>query len=131
MLDPIADMLINIKNAGNAGKAFALIPFSKMKESIAAVLFKQGYITSYAKKCKKIAKTLEVGIAYEGKKPLIVNVARVSKPSRRAYVKAAELRPVRNGYGLMVLSTPKGIMTGDEARRAQVGGEALFMIWYN
>lgn len=129
MHDPIADMLINIKNAGNAGKAFALIPFSKMKESIAVVLFKQGYITSYAKKGKKIAKTLEVGIAYEGKKPLIVNVARVSKPSRRAYVKAAELRPVRNGYGLMVLSTPKGIMTGDEARRAQVGGEALFKIW--
>jgi small subunit ribosomal protein S8 len=129
MQDPIADMLVNIKNAGNAGKAFAVVPFSNMKEAIAAALFKHGYIASYAKKGKKVSKTLEVGIAYEGKKPLVINAARVSKPSRRSYIKAADIRPIRNGYGLMILSTPKGIMTGDEARRAQVGGETLFKIW--
>lgn len=129
MHDPIADMLVSIKNAGNAGKVFASIPFSSMKEAIATVLFKHGYLTSYAKKGKKVAKTLELGIAYDGKSPVVRDVARVSKSSRRVYMKVGELRPVRNGYGLMVLSTPKGIMTGDEARRAQVGGEVLFKIW--
>ncbi|MHB1117991.1 MAG: 30S ribosomal protein S8 [Minisyncoccota bacterium] len=129
MHDPIADMLISIKNAGNAGKSTASVPFSKMKETIAAVLFQNGFIASYAKKGKKVVKTLELGIAFDGKNPRVANVARVSKPSRRVYVKAAEVKPVKNGYGLLVLSTPKGVMTGDEAKKAQVGGEALFKIW--
>ncbi len=122
-------MLISIKNAGNAGKGLAVMPFSKLKEAIAEVLFKQGYIASYAKKGKKVQKTLEVGIAYEGKSPRVADVARMSKPSRRFYMKAADIKQIKNGYGIMVISTPKGIMTGDEARRAQVGGEALFKIW--
>ena len=129
MHDPIADMLVNIKNAGNAGKDLALVPFSKMKESIATVLFRHGYIASYAKKGKKIVKTLEIGVAYDGKAPRVANVVRVSKPSCRTYISVPEIRLVRNGYGLMILSTPKGIMTGDEARKAQVGGEVLFKIW--
>lgn len=129
MHDPISDMLISIKNAGNAGKELAVVPFSKLKESIAEVLFKQGFIASYAKKGKKVQKTLEIGIAYEGKSPRVADVLRMSKPSRRFYMKAAELKPVKHGYGLMVISTPKGVMTGDEARRTQVGGEALFKIW--
>ncbi len=129
MHDPISDMLISIKNAGNAGKELAVMPFSKFKEAIAEVLFKQGYIASYAKKGKKVQKTLEIGIAYEGKSPRVADLARMSKPSRRFYMKAADIKQIKNGYGIMVLSTPKGIMTGDEARRAQVGGEALFKIW--
>ncbi|MEK7460443.1 MAG: 30S ribosomal protein S8 [Patescibacteria group bacterium] len=129
MHDPIADMLISIKNAGNAGKDSATVPFSMIKESIASILFKNGYISSYAKKGKKIIKTLEIGIAYDGKKPRVIQVARVSKPSCRSYIKASEIRPIKNGYGLMVVSTPKGLMTGDDAKKAQVGGEALFKIW--
>lgn len=129
MHDPIADMLISIKNAGNAGKNLAEVPFSQLKESIAEVLFKNGFIASYAKKGKKVQKTLELGIAFEGKKPRVANVLRVSKPSRRFYMKAGDIKPVRNGYGLMVISTPKGVMTGDDARKAQVGGEVLFKIW--
>lgn len=129
MHDPIADMLISIKNAGNAGKNLAEVPFSQLKESIAEVLFKNGFIASYAKKGKKVQKTLELGIAFEGKKPRVANVTRVSKPSRRFYMKAGDIKPVRNGYGLMVISTPKGVMTGDDARKAQVGGEVLFKIW--
>lgn len=128
-MDHISNMLIGIKNAGNAGKSFSSVPFSKMKEEVASVLFKHGYIASYAKKGKKIAKTLEIGIAYDGKKPRVIEVARMSKPSLRSYIKASEIKPIRNGFGLMVLSTSKGIMTGDEARKAQVGGEALFKIW--
>ncbi|OHA84375.1 MAG: 30S ribosomal protein S8 [Candidatus Yonathbacteria bacterium RIFCSPLOWO2_01_FULL_47_33b] len=129
MHDPIADMLISIKNAGNAGKSTAVVPFSKMKETIATVLFQNGFIASYAKKGKKVVKTLELGIAFDGKQPRVANVARVSKPSKRVYIKAAEIKLVKNGYGLLVLSTPKGVMTGAEARKAQVGGEALFKIW--
>ncbi len=129
MHDPIADMLIRIKNGGTAGKDIVEMPFSNLKESIAKVLFAEGYLTSYAKKGKKVQKTLEVGIAYEGKKPRVAEVARMSKPSRRFYLKADEIKQVKNGFGLMVISTPKGVMTGDDARKGMVGGEALFKIW--
>lgn len=129
MHDPIADMLIRIKNGGIAGKEIVEIPFSAFKEAIAKVLFAEGYITSYAKKGKKVEKTLEVGIAYDGKKPRVSDVQRMSKPSRRYYLKAPEINPVKNGYGLLVMSTPKGVMTGDDARKGQVGGEVLFKIW--
>lgn len=129
MHDPIADMLIRIKNAGTAGKTVTEMPYSKLKEAIAVVLFKKGYIASYEKKGKKVQKTLEVGIIYDGKKPRIAGVSRMSKPSRRLYMKAEEIKKIKNGYGLLVMSTPKGIMTGDEARKALVGGEALFKIW--
>ena len=129
MHDPIADMLIRIKNAGIAGKDIVEMPFSNLKEAIAKVLFAEGYITSYAKKGKKVQKTLELGVAYEGKTPRVSDVARMSKPSRRFYLKADEIKQVKNGFGLMVMSTPKGIMTGDDARKGMVGGEALFKIW--
>lgn len=128
-MDQISDMIIRIKNAGNAEQSFTSVPFSKMKEQIASVLFQQGYISSYSKKGKKVVKTLEVGIAYNGKLPRIANVARMSKSSCRLYMKASEIKPVRNNQGLLILSTPKGIMTGNDARKAQVGGEALFKIW--
>jgi len=129
MHDPIADMLIRIKNGGNAGKEIVEMPFSNVKEAIAKVLFTEGFISSYAKKGKKVQKTLEVGIAYEGKKPRVSDVARMSKPSRRFYIKSEEIKQIKNGFGLMVVSTPKGIMSGDEARKGHVGGEALFKIW--
>ncbi len=129
MHDPIADMLIRIKNGGNAGKDIVEMPFSNLKEAIAKVLFAEGYITSYAKKGKKVQKTLEVGIAYEGKSPRVADVARMSKPSRRYYLSVDEIKPIKNGFGLMVMSTPKGVMSGNEARKSQVGGEALFKIW--
>ena len=128
-MDQISDMIIRIKNAGNAGQSFASMPFSKMKEQIATVLFQQGYVSSYSKKGKKVVKALEVGIAYNGKHPRITNVARMSKLSCRLYMKASEIKPVRNNQGLLILSTPKGIMTGNDARKAQGGGEALFKIW--
>jgi len=129
MHDPIADMLIRIKNGGNAGKDIVEMPYSALKEAIAKVLFAEGYVSSYAKKGKKVQKTLEVGIVYEGKKPRITDVARMSKPSRRYYLSVDEIKPIKNGFGLMVMSTPKGVMTGDEAKKSQVGGEALFKIW--
>lgn len=128
-MDQISDMIIRIKNAGNAGQSFASMPFSKMKEQIATVLFQQGYISSYSKKGKKVVKVLEIGIAYNGKTPRITDVARMSKPSCRFYMKVSDIKPVRNNQGLLILSTPKGIMAGNDARKAEVGGEALFKIW--
>ena len=129
MHDPISDMLIRIKNGGYANKDIVEMPFSQLKEAIAKVLFAEGYVTSYAKKGKKVQKTLEIGIAYDGKKPRVSDIARMSKPSRRFYLKVDEIKQIKNGFGLMVMSTPKGVMTGDEAKKGQVGGEALFKIW--
>jgi small subunit ribosomal protein S8 len=127
--DPIADFLNRITTAGSAGKDTVLIPFSKMKMSIADILAKEGYIASVAKRGKKVKKYIEAELSYLDREPRIQGVTRVSKPSRRMYVGVSDLRPVKNGRGMWVISTPKGIMTDKEARKEKVGGEALFKIW--
>lgn len=129
MNDSIADMLIRIKNAGAVGHKSASFPYSKFKMSIADILLKEGYIDSVDKQGQKVNKTIEVGISYQDDEPKIANVGRVSKLSRRVYLGAKDIQPVRRGYGLLVLSTPKGLMTGKEAKKSNIGGEALFKIW--
>lgn len=129
-MDQIANMLIQIKNAGNAGHSSVSVPFSKIKLSIAQVLADKGYIKSVAEKGKDTKKTLEIELAFtDAKSPRISGLARISKPSRRVYYNTKHIRPIRNGFGALVLSTPKGILTGEDARKAHVGGEALFKIW--
>ncbi|HEY4486633.1 MAG TPA: 30S ribosomal protein S8 [Candidatus Paceibacterota bacterium] len=128
-MDPIADMLIQIKNAGNAGKESVSFPHSKVKLAIAQVLLKEGYIASVNKKTKKDDRSIDVGVMYENGNPKIKGVQRVSKPSRRIYLGVKEVHPVRQGFGCMVLSTPRGILTGKEARKEKVGGEVLFKVW--
>lgn len=128
-MDPIADMLNNIKNAACAGKAHALIPYSKLKLAIANILVGEGYLSSVNKRGKKAKKFLELEIAYADKKPKITGVSRISGPSKRVYYGVSDMRPVKNGFGLLVLSTPKGILTGKDAKKEHVGGEALFKIW--
>ncbi len=127
MTDPISDMIIRIKNAGESRKETLVFPYSKLKMEICSVLEKKGFIKSASKKGKK-TKMIEV-VLVEGREPHIRGVKRVSKPSRRIYKKYSELRPVKNGYGALVLSTPKGIMTNLEAKKDRLGGEALFEIW--
>lgn len=129
MTDPIAAMLIMIKNAGNAERPLVTVPFSKIKLSILECLAKQGYVGTISKKAKKGMPTLEVAVAYKDNQPRVTQVERVSKPSRRMYVGVSDIRSVKNGHGMLVLSTPKGILTDKEARKEQVGGEALFRIW--
>ena len=133
MNDKIADMLVRIKNAGYAGKDTALVPYSKYKMAIAQVLLKNGYVQSVSEKRKgkkASGRMIEVGIAYAGKNtPKVKGVERVSKLSRRVYMGHRDIKPVRNGFGMLVLSTPKGILTGDEAKKEHVGGEVLFKIW--
>lgn len=129
MTDPISDMIIRIKNGGEAHKESVLIPYSKLKAEIASVLEQEGFIKSAVKKGKKVAKFLEVGILYDEDTPRIQDVKRISKSSRRIYKKASELHKVKNGFGISVVSTPKGILTGASARKQSVGGEVLFEIW--
>ena len=123
-------MLIRIKNAGMVQKDQVVLPYSKIKHAIANALVKSGYLVSAEKTGKKVGKSLELVLKYgDNKKHAIRGVKRISKPSRRMYVGAKEIRPVLHGAGTLVLSTPKGILTGKDARTAGVGGEALFMIY--
>ncbi|MFA5778101.1 MAG: 30S ribosomal protein S8 [Candidatus Paceibacterota bacterium] len=128
-MDPISNMIIIMKNGSLANKESVSIPFSKMKNAIGECLKKAGYVSEVSKKVKKGQPVLEVGLIYVDKKPKIAEVERISKQSRRVYFGMKDIHSVRNGSGLLVLSTPKGILSGKDARKEQVGGEALFRIW--
>ena len=128
-MDSISNMIIMLKNASLAGKPTVTIPHSKMKNAIVECLKKEGYVNQISKKVRKGFPVLEVELIYTDKKPKIEEVERISKQSRRVYFSMKDIHSVRNGSGLLVLSTPKGILSGKEARKEQVGGEALFKIW--
>ena len=118
-----------MKNGSLAGKDSVLVPYSKVKNAIGECLKKAGYVKEVSKKVKKGMPVLEVELVYVDKKPKIAEVERISKPSKRVYFVMKDILSVRNVSGLLVLSTPKGILSGKEARKEQVGGEALFKIW--
>ena len=128
--DPVADFIVRLTNAGSIGKASLSVPFSSFKMAIAEKLKDAGYVKAIEKKGKKVRKTLDIMLEYnEEGSPLISGVRRISKPGRRVYKSSHEIVPVRYGHGSLILSTPKGILTDKEARKARVGGEALFEIW--
>ena len=118
-----------LKNASLAKKSEVSFPYSNVKDAIAACLKKEGYIADFSKKVKKNQAWLEVELLYLDQKPKIIEVERVSKQSRRVYMGMKEIRPVKNGAGILVLSTPKGILSGKDAKKEHVGGEALFKIF--
>jgi small subunit ribosomal protein S8 len=124
--DPIADLLVRIKNASSVGKDRITLPYSTLKHAVADILSKEGYVGEGVSK-KNFS--LVVPLLYKNGRPAIVGAKRISKPSRRMYMGVRDVRPVKQGHGLLVLSTPKGVMTGAQAREARVGGEALFEIW--
>ncbi|MBI2054838.1 MAG: 30S ribosomal protein S8 [Candidatus Sungbacteria bacterium] len=127
--DPIGDMLVQLKNAYRAKKSSVIIPHSLMKECIARVLEVRGYIAGFEKKGKKIRKFMDIALKYSEGVPALLGARRISKPSRRLYVKAAELRPVKYGHGIALISTSHGIMSGDEARAKKLGGEIICEVW--
>lgn len=127
--DSISDLIIRIKNAGPVRKETISLPYSKLKHAIAEVLKNHKFITSVEVKGKGVEATLEIGIAYDGAKPRVNGVERISKSSRRVYKGATDISSVRNGFGSLIISTSKGIMTDKEARKAKIGGETLFKIW--
>ena len=128
--DPIGDFITRLMNAGAVKKEVIELPYSRMKHAVADTLVTLGYLKSAAKRGKKVKKTLEVELKYEKSgRSEIRGVKRISKPGRRIYTTAFEIRPVRFGTGKLILSTPKGIISGEDARKANVGGEKLFSIW--
>lgn len=130
--DPIADMLTRIRNALMAGHASVAIPASKNKVDIAKILKEEGYIEGYTVN-DEFPPMIQIQLKYWGKRrerrPVISNLQRVSKPGRRVYVGKNEVPWVLSGMGIAILSTPKGIMTGQQARRQGVGGEVLCYVW--
>jgi small subunit ribosomal protein S8 len=118
-----------LKNASEARKTTITVPYSALKESIAHVLMKAGYVSNIEKKGKKAIKTLEVGLTYIGSEPRVHGVDRISKPSRRIYQKAKDIRMFKSGFGNTVFSTPKGVLLDVDAKKHKVGGEVLFKIW--
>lgn len=128
-MDPIANMIISIKNAGSAGRENLSVPYSKFKYDIASVLKKEGFLKNFEKVTIKGKPALALELWLENRRPKIQGVKKISKPSKRIYKKSSEIRAVKNGYGALILSTPEGVMSGRDARRAKVGGEALFSIW--
>ena len=128
MNDPISDMLTRIRNANRALLPAVVIPHSKMKESIAGILKKEGYITDFAVE-GQIPKTIKLKLKYQGKKSVIEGLRRVSTPGLRHYVGATEIPRVRGGLGVAVLSTSEGIMSGNLARKKNIGGELVCYVW--
>jgi small subunit ribosomal protein S8 len=128
-MDGISDLIIRIKNASDVQKETVTMPYSKMKEAVLDVLAKEGFVKDVVKKGKKIFKTIEVGLVYDANGPKVKGVERVSHLSKRVYGGAKDLKSVKQGHGLLIVSTPNGILTGAEAKKQKVGGELLFKIW--
>ena len=129
MSDPISDMLTRIRNAQMANKATVAMPSSKVKVAIVKVLKDEGYVEDFAVRENDGKPTLEIGLKYYAGRPVIERIDRVSKPGLRVYKGAGDIPRVMNGLGVAILSTPKGVMTGQRARMLGVGGEVLCQIW--
>jgi len=129
MTDPISDMLTRIRNANRALLPVTEIPHSKIKESIAHVLKKEGYIADVTVEGDKVHKKLKLKLKYEGKRSVIEGLRRVSSPGLRRYSGSTEVPRVRGGLGISILTTSQGVMTGNQARKQNVGGELLCYVW--
>jgi len=128
MTDPIADMLTRIRNASQVNKKEVVLPYSKIKMSIAQILVRAGYLAK-AEEVKEKLPSILLTLKYDNGMPAIRHLKRVSKPGGRQYVKKDEVGRVLNGFGLSILSTPRGILTDGEAKKAGVGGEVLCEIY--
>ena len=130
MTDPIADMLTRIRNANKMRHETVSIPTSKIKEEIAKILVKEGFVVSYEIESGEVQSNLVLKLKYtDSRERVIKGLKRISKPGLRVYAKVEELPRVLNGLGIALISTSKGIMTDKEARLAQVGGEVLAYVW--
>ena len=128
MNDPISDMLARIRNASRALLPVVAVPHSRIKESIAGILKREGYIADFALE-GKLPKTIKLKLKYQGKKSIIEGLRRISTPGLRRYVGVDEIPRVRGGLGVAILSTSEGVMTGLQARKKKLGGELLCYVW--
>lgn len=134
MLDPIADMLTRIRNAQRAGLREVIIPVSKLKFAIAKILEARGFVEKSEKITVDDSPRIRIVLRYvqvsqTRRDPAIQEILRVSREGQRMYVKRHEIRRVKNGHGLAIISTPKGVMTGEEAYQAGLGGEYICRVW--
>jgi small subunit ribosomal protein S8 len=128
--DPIADFFTRIRNGLVADHDDVVMPASTFKTEIARILREQGYIEDFAVEAGRVGHVLRVRLRYtEDRKPVITGLERLSKPGRRRYVGAGEVPKVLGGMGTTIVSTSRGVMTGHEARHAEVGGELVAKVW--
>jgi small subunit ribosomal protein S8 len=128
MSDPISDMLTRIRNASRALLPAVELPHSRMKESLAQILKKEGYVAEVSVD-GKVIKKLKIQLKYQGKKNVIEGLKRISKPGLRKYVGSTEIPRVLAGLGISIVSTSEGVMTGTQAKKKNLGGELLCYIW--
>jgi small subunit ribosomal protein S8 len=126
MSDPIADMLTRIRNGYLAGLSSVSIPHSRIKHELAMLLSREGWI---GKVEKGDGRSFTVNLRYDSGKPIAEHIKRISRPGLRVYRKTRDLRPVRRGFGLVILSTSRGLRTGSDAKKEKLGGEVLAEIW--
>jgi small subunit ribosomal protein S8 len=127
--DPIADMLIRIKNASMAGRSHISVNHSKVKEALAKILSTEGYISDVSLAEEGTKRTLTIALKYHQKKSVITEIKRKSKPGRRQYITKTAIPRVLGGMGTAILSTSSGLMTGKEAQKKGIGGELICEIW--
>jgi small subunit ribosomal protein S8 len=125
LTDPLGDMLTRIRNGQRAKKDSVLSPASKLRANVLEVLQREGYIRGFSEDATGVHPQLRIELKYFEGEPAIKHVARVSKPGRRVYSGSKELPVIRNGLGITIVSTPKGVLSDAEARAANVGGEVL------
>ncbi len=130
MTDPIGDMIARIRNAAMRKRSKVLTPASKLRQRVLDVLADEGYIRGYSL-VEQVGEfpQFEIELKYFDGEPVIAEIARVSKPGRRVYSSIADLKPIKNGLGISILSTPKGVMSDTAARDANVGGEVLCRVY--
>lgn len=128
-MDQIANMIQMIKNANRAEHEVVVVSHSNIKMAIAECLLRHKFVASVTKKMQKNFPVIEIGLIYTDNGPKVKDVSRISKSSRRMYTGVKGIRRVKHGQGIMVLTTPKGILTDSEARKELVGGEVLFTMW--
>ncbi|MCL5797255.1 MAG: 30S ribosomal protein S8 [Patescibacteria group bacterium] len=130
MTDPISDLLTQIKNAYMAEKKTIEVSHSNMRESLVKLLSREGYLGKIEiNKKDKVKKTISVEMVYEDKKPRLTEIVRVSKPSKKVYISKNEIPRVLGGLGIVVISSPAGLISGREARKKGIGGELICKIW--
>ncbi|MEK7664328.1 MAG: 30S ribosomal protein S8 [Patescibacteria group bacterium] len=129
MTDPITDMLNQIRNAEAVQKAEVVLPYSNLKNEIAMILAKENFLGEVKKVAKGKVKMLKITLKYDNGIPAVEGLKRVSKPGQRIYTKVHDIKKVRGGFGISVISTPKGLMTGSQAKKAKLGGEILLEVW--
>lgn len=129
MTDPVSNMLTMIRNAKSASKEAVEIPFSNLKYEIAKILEKEGFVGKVEKQGRKEKKFIEIALKYNDKTPAISGLKKISKPGQKIYADFRNIKKVKGGFGIAIISTSKGLMTNKEARKQKIGGEVICEIW--